>query len=96
MKILTSLVITVLMTALIMGCGGNSIERDAQRVADLICQSQELAMEAAGGDMSLMEESERLMREAEALQDDLESKYANSEDAMEFTRILSSKVRDCN
>ena len=34
-------------------CGGNSIESDAKKVADLLCKAQKLTEKAASGDASV-------------------------------------------
>lgn len=42
---------------LMTSCGGNSIEKDAKKVAELQCKAQKLAAKATTGDNSIIEES---------------------------------------
>jgi F0F1-type ATP synthase membrane subunit b/b' len=57
-------------------CGGNSIESDAKKVADLLCKAQKLTEKAASGDASVSEESTKLANEAQTLQKQLKEKYS--------------------
>lgn len=96
MKTITSRMMPLILAVILIGCGGNSIERDAKRVADLYCEARELAQNAANGDLASIEESTKLTQRAEALQRELEGKYSSAEESQKFAEILSRKMRRCH
>lgn len=87
---------TVLMlTTFLSSCGGNSIESDAKKVAELQCKAQQLALKAASGDMSILEESTKLSTEAAALASEMENKYTSDSDKQKFGEALLKEMGNC-
>jgi hypothetical protein len=76
-------------------CGGNSIQGDAKKVAELQCKAVKLMQKAATGDTSVMEESTKLTTEAASLAKEMEGKYTSESDAKEFAEALSKEMEDC-
>jgi len=76
-------------------CGGNSIESDAKKVAELQCKAQQLALKAASGDMSIIEESTKLSTEAVALASEMENKYTSDADKQKFGEALLKEMSNC-
>jgi hypothetical protein len=85
----------MLATALLTSCGGNSIESDAKKVAELQCKAQQLALKAASGDMSILEESTKLSTEAAALVDEMENKYSSESDKQKFGEAILKEMSNC-
>lgn len=88
---------TVLMVAscVLAGCGGTSPESDAKRLAALMCKAQKLAERAASGDSSVMEESSRLMTEAQTLKTQLERRYTADADKAKLATALMNAMGNC-
>lgn len=80
----------------LVGCGSDSIESDAKRLAEIQCKAQKLVEQAASGDMSVLEESTQLAAESEALTNELESKYTSDADQEKFARALLKEIGNCN
>lgn len=76
-------------------CGGGSIESDAKKVADLQCKAQKLIENASDGDMSVLEESTKLIKEADDLTRELEEKYTSDLDKKKFAEALIKASRNC-
>jgi hypothetical protein len=85
----------MLATALLTSCGGNSIESDAKKVAELQCKAQQLALKAASGDMSILEESTKLSTEAAALVGEMENKYSSESDKQKFGEAILKEMSNC-
>ena len=81
-------------------CGGNSIESDAKKTADLVCKAQKMATEgaakAASGDMSALTESTELATEAASLATEMQGKYKDASDYQKFTTAYLKALADCN
>jgi len=73
------------------GGGSSSLESDARKVADLECKAQKLAMKAASGDMSVMEESSKLSKEAM----EIVEKYNAGPDKIKFSEAVVNDMKDC-
>ena len=72
-------------------CGGNSIESDAKKVAELQCKAQHtFSIVEAGGHLSVMEfkESTKLLSELGTLSKELERKYTSDSDKQKFDKAL--------
>ena len=76
-------------------CGGNSIESDAKKVADLLCKTQKLTEKATSGDASVIEESTKLTNEAQTLQKQLEEKYTSDSDKKKLAEALIKEMGNC-
>ena len=80
-------------------CGGNSIESDAKKYAELMCKATKLATEgaakAATGDMSAMTESTKLMTEATSLATEMQGKYKDASDYQKFSAAYLKAFADC-
>ena len=90
----------ILFASLILtSCGGNSIERDAKKYAELMCKAQKLAIEgaekAAAGDMSAMTENTKLMTEATSLATEMQGKYKDASDYQKFSAAYLKALADC-
>lgn len=91
----TYILISAFTLILFSNCGGSSIESDAKKVAEIFCDAQELAQKAATGDMSALEESNKLTLRAEALQRDLRGKYSSPEENQKFLEVLNREMAKC-
>ena len=80
---------------LLFSCGGNSIENDAKKVAELQCRAQELASEAASGDQSVLEESQKIASEAAELAKEMQGKYNSDEDGKKYLEVLNEELKNC-
>ncbi|MSP70160.1 MAG: hypothetical protein EXR20_07795 [Bacteroidetes bacterium] len=80
-------------------CGGNSIESDAKKYAELMCKAQKMATEvaaqAAAGDMSAITESTKLASEAATLSKEMEGKYTSDSDKEKFAEACLEAMGDC-
>ena len=89
---------------------GNSIERDAKKVAELQCKSQKLAekamksiSQAGSSDLATVQaesqkltvESQKLASEALSLYNKLKDKYSSEEDIKKFSSAYLKFVGDC-
>lgn len=83
----------------LVSCGGNSIESDAKKTADLACKAQKLATEgavkAASGDMSALTESTELATEAASLAIEMQDKYKDASDYLKFSAAYMKALADC-
>ena len=87
----------ILLTASVLtSCGGGSIESDAKKVAELQCKAQKLVEKASSGDMSVMEESQKLSAEAASLMTEMEGKYTSESDQKAFGEALVKEAGNCN
>ena len=82
--------------ALILASCGSSISSDAQKVAELQCEAQDLQKKAMSGDSSLMTDAQELISKANALTQELQRKYASIEDRQEFQSALADAMGNCN
>lgn len=86
----------LLMASVILtSCGGGSIESDAKKVAELQCKAQGLMQKAATGDMSVMEEANKLSAEAASLGKEMEGKYTSDSDKKKFAEALLNEIGNC-
>lgn len=96
MKKLKTIFGTILFASfLFTSCGGNSIESDAKKMAELQCKAKELMEKAASGDTSVMEESTKLAAEAASLTKEIEGKYTSESDQKEFNMALLKEMGNC-
>ena len=87
----------IFVSMILAGCSGNSIERDAKKLAKLQCEAQELIA------ISLMEDDNKaaekkglkLMDEIETLSEKLEGKYTSEEEIEKFTVALLEEMEKC-
>ena len=98
-KIMTIFGAVLFASLILSSCGGNSIESDAKKYAELMCKSQKLAAEgaskAAAGDMSAITESTKLISEAGSLAQEMEGKYKDAADYQKFTDAYLKAMGDC-
>jgi CRISPR/Cas system CMR subunit Cmr4 (Cas7 group RAMP superfamily) len=76
------------------GCSNNSIEKDAKKVADLQCRAQKLIKNATE-DISVLEESQKIIQEAYALEKELKDKYKSDTEKEKFARALAKELENC-
>lgn len=86
--------------ATLTSCGGDSIESDAKKVADLTCKAQKMAAEAAekaaSGDMSAFTESTEIATEAASLAAEMQGKYNDASDYQKFNAAYLKALADCD
>ena len=82
----------VALTTLFTAC--DSVERDAQHVADLTCKAQKAALGLVTGETS-GDEVRKLRDEARKIKRDMEGKYADPADRKKFAKLLLEKMGDC-
>ena len=86
----------ILFTSLLFtSCDGNSIERDAEKVADLQCKAQKAMAEVTSGDMSALTANSDLMLEAAALAEKMEGKYISDADQQKFAEAYLKALNKC-
>jgi hypothetical protein len=95
-RIIQSVFVMFFVAGFVLTSCGNAIESDAKKAASLACKAQKLAMQAASGDMSLMEESQKLASEAAQLVEELQGKYENAADVQKFMEAYQKALADCN
>jgi hypothetical protein len=78
MPMLGALLFTAL--TILTGCGGNSIESDAKKLAEITCKMKGIQQKAASGDMSVMAEATKLQAEVMALDKEMKEKYPKDSD----------------
>ena len=79
----------------LISCGGNSIESDAQKVAELQCKAEQLMKQVKSGNLSLQTQSEELTSVASAISKAMEEKYTSDSDKKKFADILSKELENC-
>ena len=98
-KLMTIFGAMFIASVILTSCGGNSIESDAKKYAELMCKAQKLATEgatkAAAGDMSAMTESTKLMTEATTLATEMQGKYKDASDYQKFSAAYLKALADC-
>ena len=94
-KIMTIFGAVLFASFILSSCGGNSIESDAKKYAELMCKSQKLASKAAAGDMSAITESTKLVSEAGSLAQEMQGKYNDAADYQKFTDAYLKAMGDC-
>jgi hypothetical protein len=94
-KLMTIFGAILFASAILSSCGGGSIESDAKKVAELQCEAQKLIQEATLGDMSVIEESNKLASEAADLSKELEGKYTSDSDKQKFAEALMKEMGNC-
>jgi hypothetical protein len=82
-------------SVMLVSCGGDSIQSDAKKVAELQCKAQELMQKATSGDMSVVEESTKLANEAATLSKEMEGKYTSDSDKQKFSEALLKEMGNC-
>jgi predicted small secreted protein len=95
MKKLTTLFGALLLASLTLSSCGNSIESDAQRVADVACKVSTVMEKAMQGDEDAKEESEKLSEEMKSLKEEMEGKYTTEADQEEFKKAVTKATKDC-
>ena len=87
---------TLLISAtIITSCGSAAVESDAKNVAELQCRAQKLAQQVMSGDMSVLEESASLQKEATALANELKGKYESESDLKKFSEAYTAALKNC-
>ncbi|PHX82066.1 MAG: hypothetical protein CK539_06585 [Flavobacteriales bacterium] len=98
-KIIFNLTAIAFVSLLLTSCGGNSIESDAKKYAELMCKAQKLATEgaakAATGDMSALTESTKLASEAATLMKEWEGKYTSDSDKKKLADAYLIEMGNC-
>lgn len=85
----------LLSTLFLIGCGG-SMERDAQKMADLQCDAQELKQQAMAGDMDNAEDLQELIAKAAKLKQKMNAKYSSMKEKQAFAKVLLQANAKCN
>ena len=94
-KSITIFATLLLTVVLFTSCDGNSIERDAEKVADLQCKAQKAMIELSSGDLSALTENSDLMLEAAELSDKMEGKYTSDSDQQKFAEAYLKALSKC-
>ena len=80
-------------------CGGNSIQSDAKKLAELTCKAEKMAAEvaaqAAAGDMSAITESKKLASEAATLIKEMKQKYTSDSDKKILQEAYLIEMGNC-
>ena len=99
-KIITNVGVLIFASVILCSCGGKSVETDAQKLADVMCKSQNLAKKRylEGGEVNMaaaMKERQKLISEAASLNQEMIKKYSNQDDYQEFTAAYIKALRKC-
>ena len=95
-KIKTIGVTIILSSFLLYSCGGDSIQSDAKKVAELQCEYQNLLKKATTGDLSSITESANLMTKVTELVTELEGKYSTAGNYEKFQDALAIELKECD
>ncbi len=95
-KLLSIFIAMFIASAMLTSCGGNSIESDAKKVAEIQCKVQKLILKAASGDKSAVEESKKLTAESQDLFKELQEKYKSDSDKQKFGEAVMKEMGNCN
>jgi hypothetical protein len=82
------------LTIFLASCG-SSIDRDAQKLADLTCETVNLSLKAATGDLSILTESTKLASEVAELTKELDQKYTSAEDKNKLEQAYLKAMVGC-
>jgi len=92
-RILSVLIFTSVM---ITSCGGSSsIEKDAKKVAEVLCEAQQL-MSKASTNAKYMDEAMKLTSKATALTEEMKGKYTSESEKKEFAKALIKEMGNCD
>jgi predicted small secreted protein len=98
-KTMTIFGVILFASFILTSCGGNSIESDAKKLAELMCKAQKLYTEGSAkaetGDMSAFKESAKIAYEAEAFANEMQGKYKDAADYQKFTTAYLKAMGDC-
>jgi hypothetical protein len=94
-KVMTIFGAILFASTILTSCGGNSIDSDAKKVAELQCKAEKLMQKATSGDMSVIEESTKLASEAATLSKEMEEKYTSDSDMEKFAESLLKEMGNC-
>lgn len=85
----------IIASFLITSCGGNSIENDAKRMAELHCESMDLMEKVIAGDEDAMVEIEKLSEKAGGFEKEIKGKYLEKADQEAFTKAFTKEIEKC-
>lgn len=92
-KIIFGLILSLIST--LYSCK-SSVEKDAQKIAELKCESKELLKKISSGDMSVIEDSKNLGEKITQLSEEMDKKYTSDEDQKAFFEALKSASAECD
>lgn len=83
----------LLAAVLFVGCSGNSMEKDARKLASIMCRSVEMLQDGADPDGV---EFQKLTNELHAFEEEMEKKYGDDEEkVIEFFEIFDKELENC-
>lgn len=82
-------------TAMLSSYGGNSVESDAKKMAEIQCKALKLGMKAASGDKDVLEESAKLQAETAALTKEMDEKYKSEDDKKKLAEAILKELGNC-
>ena len=85
----------VAIAAVILTACGKSVDSDAQKLADLQCRSLKIAKKAMTGDVSTLNESNKLLAELAVLYAELEGRYTTAEEKAELAKAYLEAMKSC-
>ena len=88
-KTILNLTAIAFVSLLLTNCGGNSIESDAKKYAELMCKAQKMA---TTGDVA---QSTQLATEAASLATEMQGKYKDASDMESFQAAYLYAFSDC-
>ncbi|MBG0780793.1 MAG: hypothetical protein H0S84_00835 [Bacteroidales bacterium] len=88
--------VLIFTSVMITSCGGSSsVERDAKKVAEVLCEEQQL-MSKASTSNEYKADAMNLAAKAAALQEEMESKYTSESEKKEFAKALLKEMGNCD
>lgn len=96
MRKLTFLIGAIMLASFTLtSCGGNSMESDAKKMAELQCKAMELMEKVMEGDEAAMADSEKFGKEAQDFAKEIEAKYTSEADQEAFGKAFAKEFENC-
>lgn len=80
----------------VLSCNSDTIKEDAIKVAEIECEVLRLTEKIESGEMTLLEESHELARQAVELMDSMKEKYETDALQSKFNKILAQEIKKCD
>ncbi|HLV41466.1 MAG TPA: hypothetical protein VKY37_04245 [Brumimicrobium sp.] len=97
MKNIKLLIGSLLFISLTMtSCGGDTIQSDAKKMAELHCESMSLMEKVIAGDEDAMLDIEKLGEKAGGFEKEIKGKYTEKSEQEAFAKAFAKEIEKCN
>jgi biopolymer transport protein ExbB/TolQ len=81
----------------VVSCSNNNVKKDAERMAELFCKQNKIVSQAQDlHDSTVLKQLQQIEEEANKINKELESKYANDTKSMElFAKTYQERILKC-